>query len=100
MTDAEQKLWHALRHKQLHGHRFRRQHPVGPYIADFACIEARLIIEVDGGQHNDPDIDTQRDEFLTSHGWCVLRFWNNQVLVELDGVLEVITDALRPAPPP
>ncbi|MFN7780193.1 MAG: endonuclease domain-containing protein [Betaproteobacteria bacterium] len=100
MTDAEQKLWYALRHKQLHGHRFRRQHPVGPYIADFACIEAKLVIEVDGGQHNEPDIDRHRDEFLTSQGWRVLRFWNNQILSELDAVLEVIASALRPAPPP
>lgn len=77
-TDAERHLWGALRGAQL-GWDFRRQHPIPPYIVDFACIAARLIIEVDGGQHGGP-ADQVRDTFLRRHGWRVLRFWNNDVL--------------------
>ena len=81
MTDAERLLWRALRNKQINAHRFRRQHPIGPYIADFACIEAKLVIELDGGQHQTQETyDGQRSEFLRAQGWRELRFWNNEVL--------------------
>jgi len=106
-TDAERLLWRHLRSQQLAGHKFRRQHPIGPYIADFVCIAARLILELDGGQHahgNGLAHDQQRTQFLQSHGWRVLRFWNNQMLSETDAVLHVIAEALadphpHPLPP-
>ena len=78
MTDAENKLWRALRKKQLNGYRFRRQHPIGHYIADFACIDKRCLIELDGSQHQDQvNYDEQRTLFLEQHGWHVFRYWNN-----------------------
>ena len=87
MTDAERLLRRAIRSKQIHAHRFRRQHPIGPYIADFTCIEQKLVIELDGGQHQDQVTqDEQRTAFLQAQGWRVLRFWNNEVLDNLDGV--------------
>ena len=77
-TDAEKRLWSKLRHKQLSGHRFRRQVPIGPYIVDFACLGARLIVEVDGGQHaNQIERDNARTAWLGGQGFRVLRFWNN-----------------------
>lgn len=95
MTQAEQKLWYALRNKQLQRHRFRRQHAIGSYIADFACIEARCIIELDGGQHQaQATYDQRRTEFLEAQGWKVLRFWNNDVLVNIEGVLSIINTFL------
>jgi very-short-patch-repair endonuclease len=94
-TDAESVLWFALREK-LAAARFRRQVPLGPYFADFASHGARLIIEVDGGQHS-PDRDAVRTEFLNGEGYRVLRFWNNDVLQNLDGVLVTISAAL-PSP--
>ncbi|MDT8450185.1 MAG: peptide chain release factor N(5)-glutamine methyltransferase [Wenzhouxiangellaceae bacterium] len=101
MTDAECRLWHRLRKRQLHGYKFRRQHTVGPFIADFACIEAGLIVEVDGGQHSEQRAeDEARTRFLRSRGFKVLRFWNNEVLKETDVVLEVISQALCPHPNP
>ena len=103
-TDAEQYLWRHLRASQLQGHKFRRQHPVGPYFADFACIASRLIVELDGGQHASGDgmaRDAARSRFLQSQGWQVLRFWNHQVLTELPGVLQVIVQTLlNPHPHP
>ena len=100
MTDAERKLWQGLRLRQMHDHKFRRQFPLGPYIVDFVCLEARLIVEVDGGQHADEKYgDAQRDAWLTSQNFRVLRYWNNQVLKELDAVLEDIARALNPPPP-
>jgi very-short-patch-repair endonuclease len=90
MTDAEQKLWQCLRGRQLAGCRFRRQHPVGPYIVDFACLEKQLLIEVDGGQHNGSRTDTRRDAFLRGKGFAMMRFWNNDVLENLEGVCDVI----------
>jgi len=75
MTIAERKLWQALRDKQLNGHRFRRQHPIGKYIADFACIERKVVVELDGGQHQDHvAYDERRTAFLQENGWRVLRF--------------------------
>lgn len=100
MTDVERLLWRALRVKQLHGHRFRRQHPVGSYITDFACIEQKIIIELDGGQHQENlTYDEQRTAFLQAHGWRVLRFWNTDVLNNLDGVLATIVENLAATPP-
>ena len=96
-TDAEQALWRHLRSRQLNGHKFRRQHPIGPYIADFACVEARLVVELDGGQHaqmDAPQYDERRTQFLQAQGWQVLRFWNHDMLVEPAGVLQAIAQAL------
>jgi len=93
-------LWQTLRQKQVNGHRFRRQHPVGQYIVDFACIERKLVIELDGGQHQERrEYDEQRTGFLNERGWRVLRFWNNDVIENLDGVLTEIANALKSAPP-
>jgi len=101
MTEAERKLWRGLRMRQLHGHKFRRQFSLGNFIVDFVCLEARLIIEVDGGQHADEKYgDAKRDTWLKSQNFHVLRYWNNQVLNELDAVLEDITRALDAASPP
>ena len=99
-TDAEKRLWSRLRRKQVAGARFRRQMPVGPYIADFACPSAQLIIEVDGGQHgSDSKPDTRRDAWFHARGWRVLRFWNNQVLAETDSVVDEIYRAVRGSNP-
>ncbi len=100
MTDAERRLWSSLRHQQL-GVRFRRQAPIGPYIADFACFAPRIVIEIDGGQHADQqDYDSRRDDWLRAQGFRVLRFWNNEVLGNTQGVLERILSELRCNPPP
>jgi len=96
LTDAEQKLWQRLRSKQIQGNKFRRQFVLGNYIVDFICLGKRLIIEVDGGQHMDNvNYDLQRDEWLKQQNFKVLRFWNNQVLNEIDSVLEVIVKNLE-----
>lgn len=95
-TDAERKLWSPLRRKQLHGHRFRRQRPIGPYVVDFVCLEASLIIEVDGGQHAEQLAkDEARTRFLEKQGFRVVRFWNNEVLANSTEVLEVIMQTLH-----
>jgi len=94
LTDAEKKLWHLLRSRQLEGAKFRRQQPIGPFIADFVCQERRLIIEADGGQHSHSSTDRARTEYLEGVGYRVLRFWNNDILNNLDGVAEVIAVAL------
>ena len=94
MTLAERKLWQVLRRRGLEGHRFRRQHPLGPYIADFACLEAGVVIEVDGGQHQGNREDPRRDRYISDLGFQVLRFWNNDVLANLEGVCAVIAHAL------
>jgi very-short-patch-repair endonuclease len=106
LTDAEQMLWRELRRTSL-GWRFRCQFPIPPYIVDFACIEARLIIEVDGGQHSYPGDHDRRDAVLGRKGWRILRFWNNDVLQNRTGVLQTISDVLvrppiypHPNPPP
>jgi very-short-patch-repair endonuclease len=93
-TDAEMRLWSRLRRKQVDGHRFRRQVPLGSYVVDFACLEARLIVEVDGGQHGERD--AARTAWLEAQGFRVLRFWNNDVLENTDGVIEAIRGALPP----
>jgi very-short-patch-repair endonuclease len=99
MTDAERKLWFALRDRRLVGAKFRRQVPIGRFIADFACYEARLVIEADGGQHSGLPSDAHRDRWLATNGFKVLRFWNNDVLTNLDGVLERISEAVSQASP-
>ncbi len=98
MTDAERRLWSKLRRVQL-GVRFRRQQPIGPYIADFYCAAARLVVEVDGGQHNGVQRthDSRRDRWLRDEGYSVLRFWNNEVLANTDGVLTEVMLALESA---
>jgi very-short-patch-repair endonuclease len=80
----------------LDGHKFRRQFPLGPYIVDFVCLEAKLVIEVDGGQHNESQSDRIRDNWLAKQGFRVLRFWNNEVLQNTDSVLAVVYDTLHP----
>jgi very-short-patch-repair endonuclease len=102
MTNAERKLWRFLRGLSLSGTHFRRQATIGPFFADFACHQQRLIIEVDGGQHNDPkraSRDALRSAYLNAHGYRVIRFWNNDVLVNIDGVCETIMSALNAEPP-
>jgi len=94
MTDAEQLLWQHLRNRRLAGHKFRRQHPIGPYIVDFVHLQARLIIEADGGQHLASQRDPQRDAWLQAQGYRVLRFWNHDILQQPDTVLAAIWQAL------
>lgn len=90
-TDAERLLWRHLRRRQLNGFRFRRQVPIGEYVADFACLDAKLVIELDGGQHQEQvSRDAYRDSRINDSGYRVVRFWNNQVFEETTAVLEVI----------
>lgn len=96
MPEAERRLWAQLRNKNLDGFRFRRQHTIGPYIADFACVEARLVVECDGEQHGQgaaPLRDAERNYFMEREGWIVLRFWNHEIYKNMNGVLETIHDA-------
>ena len=100
MTDAERKLWYRLRGDQL-GLKFRRQHPFENYMLDFVCLAAKLIVEVDGGQHlEQAEHDAQRTAALEKAGFRVLRFWNNQVLAEIDSVVEAIKISLETHPHP
>ncbi|MFJ5159281.1 endonuclease domain-containing protein [Pantoea sp. NPDC088449] len=103
MPESEHQLWHFLRNRNLCGVKFRRQHPIGRYIVDFACIERLLIVELDGGQHNEDAAkiyDEQRTAFLQRSGWRVIRFWNNQVFEEFDAVMDEIYRQLTPRPAP
>lgn len=93
-TEAEARLWSRLRNRQLGGHKFRRQMVVGNFIADFGCAAANLLIELDGSQHADSQADVARTEAIESYGFNVIRFWNNDVTDNLDGVLAAILDAL------
>ena len=94
-TDAERVLWRHLRRRQLAGHSFRRQHPIGRYIVDFFCFEKRLVVEIDGGQHStQASYDAERTAWLEADGYRVMRFWNNQVLGELESVKEAIAKGL------
>ena len=95
MTDAERRLWACLRNRRFVGYKFRRQHPLGPFIADFACIEHRLVIEADGGQHAESKSDDRRTAWLEHRGWRVLRFWNNDILKNTDDVQEMILAVLH-----
>ena len=90
-TDAERILWQQLRNRQMLGCKFRRQQVMGPYIADFLCLEPKLVIEIDGGQHAEQQVyDAQRSQYLQHLGYRVLRFWNHEVLQQRDAVLEAI----------
>ena len=101
LTDTERCLWSRLRRQQINGYKFRRQFPLGIYIADFVCLKTRLIVEVDGGQHAEQTRkDALRDKSLVSQGFRVLRFWNNDVLRETDTVVEAIVQALKNTPTP
>jgi very-short-patch-repair endonuclease len=95
MTDAETKLWFALRDRRFSGVKFRRQVSVRPFIADFVCFEVRAVIEVDGGQHAESKSDRIRDRWFAENGYVVLRFWNNDVLKNLDGVLTSLSETLH-----
>lgn len=93
-TDAEQKLWLQLRGRRLEGLKFRRQVPIAGFIADFVCEDLKLVVEVDGGQHAErSERDLERTQILTDAGFVVLRFWNNEVLTNMDGALQHILDA-------
>jgi very-short-patch-repair endonuclease len=101
MTDAELKLWYALRDRRFANFKFRRQVPMGRFIADFICFERRVVIEVDGSQHAESQSDRDRDDWFASEDFVTLRFWNNDVLQKLEGVLIAILDTLeRRAPSP
>jgi very-short-patch-repair endonuclease len=93
-TDAETVLWNRIRNRQIEGHKFVRQKPIGGYVCDFVCRERLVIIEVDGGQHNESAADAIRDRRLIDEGFRVLRFWNNDVLGNLEGVLATIQSEL------
>jgi len=97
MTDAERRLWYAVRARRFESMAFRRQAPIGPFIVDFFCPEHRLIVELDGGQHGTDEAlryDAERSEWLAANGYRVMRFWNRDVLADFDGVLERIREAV------
>jgi very-short-patch-repair endonuclease len=103
LTDVELLLWSRLRAGHFEGMKFRRQHPIGPYIVDFVCLEGRLIIELDGSQHALPEEilkDRQRGTWLEKEGYTVVRFWDNEVLSNTSGVLEAIRERLHRTPSP
>jgi primosomal protein N' (replication factor Y) len=95
MTDGERLLWYFLRAKRFAGCKFRRQHPIGPFIADFACVEHRLVVEADGGQHAGSESDASRTRWLESAGWLVMRFWNDDIMRRTNDVLEEIRKAIE-----
>lgn len=98
-TDIEMALWQRLRARQIEGAKFVRQLPIGPHVADFACRAAKLVIELDGGQHAENPADVERTRLIEAHGYTVIRFWNNDVVENLEGVLEEIRAALLNARP-
>jgi len=93
-TNVERRLWYRLRARSINGFKFVRQEPIGPYVVDFICRERRLIVELDGGQHADNISDKKRDKWLVDHGYRVVRFWNTDVLTNMNGVLETILSTL------
>ena len=96
LTDVENKLWSQLRGRQVSGVKFRRQHPIGPFIVDFCCVERGLVVELDGSQHAERSAaDERRTRLIERSGYRVLRFWDNEVLINLYGVLERISEALE-----
>ena len=97
MTDAERLFWRELRSRQVGGHKFRRQQPLGRFVVDFVCLEKRLVIEVDGGHHAEVEqaaYDVDRTVWLRREGFRVLRFWDHEVLKEIDAVTEAVCNAL------
>jgi len=99
-TEAEKLIWKHLRARQLEGFKFRRQQPIDKYVVDFVCFERRLIIEIDGGQHStEKKKDEERDDYLRKNSFEILRFWNNEVLENINGVLEVIREQCLFHPP-
>jgi very-short-patch-repair endonuclease len=96
MTDAERRLWFAMRDRRLAGYKFRRQHPIEGYVVDFACTKYQLIVEADGGQHAESRNDEWRTQKLEALGWRVLRFWNNDILTNTEGVILTILRELEP----
>ena len=101
LTDAERKLWYGLRDRRLKGRKFRRQYAIGRYVVDFVCLEEMLVVEVDGGQHADAAAeDAVRSNWLEGQSFRVLRFWNNDVLKNIDGVLTQIAGSFGPHPDP
>jgi len=95
-TEAERRLWARLRDRQLGGAKFRRQHPIGRFITDFCCPEYGLVVELDGGQHaTQMEADRRRSEFLSQQGYRVLRFWDNEVMEDIEAVLEQVAAALK-----
>jgi very-short-patch-repair endonuclease len=100
MSNAEWRLWYRLRAHRFAGHKFKRQVPIGAYVVDFACLNRKLIVEVDGSQHAASARDAKRDAWLKAHGFEIMRFWNNDVLQNTDGVLELIVIALNERPSP
>ncbi len=99
-TDAERRLWGVLRDRHLASFKFRRQHRLGAFIVDFICFESRLIIEADGGQRAGNKYDERRTAWLEQRGWRVIRFWNNDILANIEGVQEMILEQLRNPHPP
>ena len=100
MTDAETLLWHQLRGRRFQGFKFRRQRPLGPYILDFVCLEAGLVVEIDGGQHVEQQAyDLQRTALIEQAGFTVIRFWNHEVLNDPSAVLEAISQSLQTLTP-
>ena len=98
MTKQERILWNILKDKQFYGYKFRRQHPIENYIVDFICREEKIIIEIDGGQHNQPsdiEYDKKRTLFLESQGYTVIRFWNNDIDKNLDGVFKELQKVFK-----
>ena len=101
MTDAERRFWNLVRNRSFGGQKFVRQYPIGPFIADFACRDCMLVVEIDGSQHAESRYDEKRTDFINAEGYSVLRFWNNEVLGELGGVHELLQAVLtghRPSP--
>ena len=106
MTDTERFVWKRIRYRQLGGYRFRRQVPVGPYIADFVCFEAKVVLELDGGQHATQLLsDTERTHWFEGQGFVVVRFWNNEAIENWDTIADYLVGVLQartphPNPPP
>ncbi len=98
MTESETTLWQHLRGHRLNGEKFKRQQPIGPCVVDFVHFGARLIVEADGGQHNDAPRDERRDAWLRAQGFKVLRFWNNEIMNNLEGVLVSVMTAVNEVP--
>jgi very-short-patch-repair endonuclease len=95
-TDAEQRLWQELRRRQIAAVKFRRQQPIGPFIVDYVCFQRRVIVEVDGGQHAEQVVrNEKRTRWLEAQGYLILRFWNNEVLANTEGVAQAILDAVE-----